>query len=87
MEAALAKEKPEMDKARRSEEEAKARKAREATSLIQAQMLETQKSQEQVKQIPTTLCRTVHGTQMHGTGRRSQRVIGPSSGSQQGWRL
>jgi len=51
MEAALAKEKPEMDKARRAEEQEKARQAREANAAMQARMLDTQKSQEQMKRI------------------------------------
>jgi len=53
MEAALAKEKPGMDKARRAEEQAKAQKAREATASMQAQMLEQQKGQEQIRRITT----------------------------------
>jgi len=51
MEAALAKEQPEIDKARRAEEVEKAKKAREATACMQARMLESQKSQEQMKKI------------------------------------
>merc|ERR1712139_594426 len=48
-----AKEKPGMDKARRAEEQAKAQKAREATASMQAQMLEQQKGQEQIRRITT----------------------------------
>merc|ERR1711865_1344612 len=52
MDAALAKEKPRMeDQARRAEELQKAEAAREATAGVQAQMLEVQKSQEQVRKI------------------------------------
>eukprot|EP00746_Dinoflagellata_sp_MGD_P065363 gnl/MRDRNA2_/MRDRNA2_27240_c0_seq1.p1 gnl/MRDRNA2_/MRDRNA2_27240_c0~~gnl/MRDRNA2_/MRDRNA2_27240_c0_seq1.p1 ORF type:complete len:580 (-),score=170.95 gnl/MRDRNA2_/MRDRNA2_27240_c0_seq1:96-1835(-) len=52
MEAALAKEKPLMeDKARRAEEAEKAKKAKEATAVMQAQMLEQQKVQEQLKKV------------------------------------
>lgn len=51
LENALAKEKPEMDKARRAAESAKANQAREATATMQAQMLEQQKSQEQLRKV------------------------------------
>merc|ERR1719281_1271638 len=40
-----------MDKARRAAESEKANQARETTAAIQAQMLEQQKSQEQIKKI------------------------------------